>query len=1193
MTLSNVFAEKGASDLTIGEIKEAIRNDNFNIVNKLHYFGNTIEGTTQYFRYKKDQSLSLIRNIRINSNDEEMMSTFLTVSAADLHWSDLHRLFENSHLYLDKIVVNSEEDIPDGENPENYITKSEDFKLRTEALKNNQDIVSLHLYHRVGVLEKTVFKTLGLKNNITKYEAQHRGTMHSHQLLHLGKSLSVPTMNLAKKDPNSEDDLHLKQQIIESKKKVINFTTKFLGISAVHPNSDVTQWRPPLGSNYQEPQVNCLQQKLLNVDNLLLHYELLINRVMIHSCKFTCFKTGCNSCRFNFPFALHGYYFFTSEQDENLILQAVRTPEVAPTGASLIEDNLVFLRNHPNEVTHIPEILIIWGGNTETRPVVSYKQVLNYLLGYIMKNEKASREYRDMQKMMIAEAQDDMPPRKLFSKLLNKTIGQRDISKQECFHILHGNPLVEFTANRYFININLLKTRVLNMEGEEYSRSGVEDHSDIYWRREDDPNFIRLKNAYENDPTLLNPDDITLYEFACHYTKTWRLHNQNKIPHITPNFFTIPKKSVNLERYSLFLKSRLLEHKAGSTHNQIFGMSVDMLEEEMQSLLQSDACPNLVKEEFNESQSITTSNEDNDPELLVQPSNENRNRQFENWTEFQDDDQFNPDDVQEEEASTQDSDGDYSGIPIPPNNYDWNLPRLELGITEHQLHEIGNWMQSSKLTANIRYHTEDFDNVSQLNDEQFRAFAIIASHLQKIQNNEDPQQLLLNIHGSAGSGKTYWLKKVLSYAAFLLRPGAIKTCAPSGGAANLINGYTIHSLCKIPPSLHELPKLKGRALGDLQTSFQQTKIVAIDEKSMIGANLFKHVDQRLREATGKEDKIFGGLSVTLLGDWNQLPPVGDSSIYDDKSKRPEGNRLYSQFKDTVIFSKIVRQEGEEQKQFREELKRLSLGQFTLDDWKKWSTRNLETLPPDEKQEFLDNALLACARLKDMVANNKKKIFELNQPIAFINAKSEPAIAKLPSGDRNSGLASNIILCKGALVRLTSNEWVEAGLTNGAEGTVHSIIYALNSKPPDLPTAVICKFPKYIGPSYFDDVPNCVPILPITRTWSQNGKQCSRTMLPLILGYAISIHRLQGQTVPKMILDPGPTEFASGLMFTGASRVKSFTDLAFSPFPYYQRFSSIKYSAKKKKEEEKLKQYDEATKVSYEEIVSQLRNEFAA
>ena len=1162
MTLSNVFAEKTVSDMTVAEIKTAVQNEDYQVLHKLYYFGHTLEGTPQFFKYKKDLALSLIRDVRIKTLDTEMFSTFLTVSAADLHWEDLHRLLDQDKNYISKIVIENDQEIPENEPQENYITKAENFHLRSEAIKNNQDIVAYHLYNRVQALSNNLLKVLGLKNTIRKFEAQGRGTMHAHMLLHLEKSISIPVLENAKKagHPNEFNA----DQIIQDHNKIIRFATKFLGISAIHPNRNVTEWRPPYGTNFQEPSTNCLQTNFLNVEDIFVHYEMLINRVMIHTCKNTCKKANCDSCRFKFPFELHGYYFYQNEEN-GAILEARRMPNISPQGASIIDGTQVFLRNHPYIVTHIPEILIVWNANTETRPTNSYYQVLYYLLGYVMKPEKATKDYKEMMKLVVNETNDDSNPKKLFCRILNKTIGERDITKQECFHILHGLPLVEFTDKLLFITVNVLRNRRLNLEGRPNTKSGIDDHSDFYWQRETDENYLRLLNYYqqnhEHQDDLINPHEISLYQFSKHYTKTWRRHNIDKVPHFIPNFFRIPRKS-SVERYMLFLRTRLLEHKPGTTHTDIFSKDLPSLEEEMKGFVESDLCPALVKEDFKESQKSGDSPDDDDaddePELNPSIHNDG-NPVFEEWSDF-----VHPQPPPEEviDENNQGSDGNYEDFDNHEfGNYNWNEPCLDLHISDQELNSnLPNWLSHTKNSSNITYPVEDFNNANSLNEDQFRAFAIAAKHLQDIKNDYQTPQLLLNVHGSAGCGKTFWLLKLLSYSSHLFGQTIMKNCALAGTAAAQIHGQTIHSLFNIPV-LNQLPRLQGKSLMELQKKFEDVKLIALDEKSMVGQHLFNKINKRLKQATGREDLPFGGITMIIMGDWNQLPPIGDSSLYDPHGKCIEGFRLYSQFKDTVIFKTIMRQQGPEQQEFKAELERLYKGTFTLDDWKKWATRDLEALPAEEKQNFLDNAIYACARKVDMVAHNKRKIQELNQPIALIKSESSPASARLPKADNQSGLPSNILLCKGAKVRLISNEWTEAGLTNGADGTVVAILYDSTSKPPSLPTAVLVSFPDYIGPSYLPDYPNCVPITPITRKWQEGTTICSRTMLPLILGYALSFHRLQGKTIPLEICNPGDKEFTPGLMFTGVSRVKRFSDLAFHPMPSFQRFNQIKYPKK--------------------------------
>ena len=58
----------------------------------------------------------------------------------------------------------------------------------------------------------------------------------------------------------------------------------------------------------------------------------------------------------------------------------------------------------------------------------------------------------------------------------------------------------------------------------------------------------------------------------------------------------------------------------------------------------------------------------------------------------------------------------------------------------------------------------------------------------------------------------------------------------------------------------------------------------------------------------------------------QLPPVGDAALYKRTTKTAHGFNLYRKFTDVVFFDRIQRQEGEDQKEFREQLERLGKGQ---------------------------------------------------------------------------------------------------------------------------------------------------------------------------------------------------------------------------------------------------------------------------
>ena len=80
-----------------------------------------------------------------------------------------------------------------------------------------------------------------------------------------------------------------------------------------------------------------------------------------------------------------------------------------------------------------------------------------------------------------------------------------------------------------------------------------------------------------------------------------------------------------------------------------------------------------------------------------------------------------------------------------------------------------------------------------------------------------------------------------------------------------------------------------------------------------------------------------------------------------------------------------------------------------------------------------------------------------------------------------GLEPTIYLARKAGVMLTRNLWACVELCNGTMGTVKDIIFAQNQRPPRLPSTVILQFDKddYLGPSFCEITPNCVPVFPFS------------------------------------------------------------------------------------------------------------------
>jgi len=213
-------------------------------------------------------------------------------------------------------------------------------------------------------------------------------------------------------------------------------------------------------------------------------------------------------------------------------------------------------------------------------------------------------------------------------------------------------------------------------------------------------------------------------------------------------------------------------------------------------------------------------------------------------------------------------------------------------------------------------------------------------------------------------------------------------------AAFNICGKTLHSTLKLPIHTNAEKDLQGSSLQKLQMTFQHKAYIIIDEVSMLGQKTLAWVDKRLRQATGAQHEPLGGLSVLLLGDFAQLPPVGDRPLFAKSSIGGftfHGYTVYRMFSTVVILTQVLRQAGADPhiQAFRELLLRIRNGIITHSDWQALLHRS--PIEATNSADFNDAVRLFYDK-QNVAKYNYEKITELGTPIAAVNAIHTSAAA---------------------------------------------------------------------------------------------------------------------------------------------------------------------------------------------------------
>jgi DNA replication protein DnaC len=488
--------------------------------------------------------------------------------------------------------------------------------------------------------------------------------------------------------------------------------------------------------------------------------------------------------------------------------------------------------------------------------------------------------------------------------------------------------------------------------------------------------------------------------------------------------------------------------------------------------------------------------------------------------------------------------------------------------------------------ANMQQCSADFT----LNYMQNKAYEMISRHsLEK-----KPDQLRMYIAGPGGTGKSRIIDAIRVFFEKQNQSHRLRMASFTGVASQNIHGMTLHSaLC-----LTKKTTLSEKRKRELIAMWRTVDYLIIDEVSMIGCKLLLEIHEALCEAKENSD-LFGGINVIFVGDFAQLPPVGDTKLYSHIQKErvgtPKGQKdvfgklLWLSVDKVVILDELVRQNTRDDSQFTELLTRLATGSCTDADYEFLNSKILKNCRTDFSDPLWQQAptIVSNNDVKDALNTECAKSFaaRTNQALHLYYATDSRKGKRIRDPDLQKKLWSYhsgkteqrtgiLPLCKGMPVMITQNYDVQNGIVNGRVGILEKISYTIDEDGYRHARSCVIRTQDQSGPPLSHLLPGEIVILqddvPLTFVHPHSHLRSSfrRTQLPLSPAFALTGHKSQGKTLQSAIVDLqscSSTEAAYVML----SRVKTSLNIRILR-PFHKKKISTRSSEDLRKELRRLK-----------------------
>ena len=338
----------------------------------------------------------------------------------------------------------------------------------------------------------------------------------------------------------------------------------------------------------------------------------------------------------------------------------------------------------------------------------------------------------------------------------------------------------------------------------------------------------------------------------------------------------------------------------------------------------------------------------------------------------------------------------------------------------------------------------------------------------------------------------------------------------------------------------------------MQIKLEHMMLSITDEISMVGFKQFQSMNQIMCTLKGTTDGNWEDICVLAVGDLYQLPPVAYSPICMSPQTVHKLNDIVPNGWEQMQLHELTQSMRQKDMKFVKCLNKICTTVLLEGSNEDIMLQNCELKINPNDDKYPSDALHVYARNVYCDEWNTYKLNLLPRKeftnIATDSKKddcTEILNIPMPMNPRETGNLKKILTVKvNAKVMITTNIDVNDGLTNGAMGTVTNVV--IDERTGKMICILVVFDSKHVGQeaihisAHKNKNQNAVPIYKTQATFPIHKKtscQATRSQFPLTLAWAVTIHKYQGLTLPKIVIDmtPAKSRFKPGEACVAFSR----------------------------------------------------------